>query len=321
MTPAEPAEEAVAWVVGGGGLLGSSLLAAARTQGRTVHRSQVPWHDAAASVDVLAADAERLIAGHRVVELYWCAGAGVVATTPEQLASEVELVDRFVDAVSEVRRRHLGQTLRVFLSSSAGGVYAGSGHAPFTERTEPVPISPYGEAKLAVERAVARLAEGGTSVLVGRIANLYGPGQNLEKPQGVITQMCRAHLRRAPLSIYVSLDTARDYLFVRDAAQMALAGLSRLAEEPPGTVVTKILASHVPTTLASVVGEVRRISKRRPPLVLGTSPNARFQTRDLRFRSVVWPELDGLASTPLPAGIAATLEDVARSERAGVRAR
>ena len=37
-----------------------------------------------------------------------------------------------------------------FLASSAGGVYAGSADPPFTEHTEPAPISPYGQAKLRV---------------------------------------------------------------------------------------------------------------------------------------------------------------------------
>ena len=52
----------------------------------------------------------------------------------------------------------------------------------------------------------------GTAVLVGRIANLYGPGQNLAKPQGLVSQLCLANLTGQPLSIYVSLDTLRDYL-------------------------------------------------------------------------------------------------------------
>jgi UDP-glucose 4-epimerase len=69
------------------------------------------------------------------------------------------------------------------------------------------------------------------------------------------------------------------------------------------------------------VAELRRVSKRRAPIVLGTSPNARFQSRDLRFRSVVWPELDQLATTTLAAGIAATFDDVAAALRAPEQAR
>jgi UDP-glucose 4-epimerase len=94
---------------------------------------------------------------------------------------------------------------------------------------------------------------------------------------------------------------------------MVLAAMDRLTGDEPGTIVVKILASQAPTTLASVVGELFRVTKRRTPIVLGFSPNARFQTRDLRFRSVVWPELDQLTMTTLSAGIADTYADVAAS--------
>ena len=144
-------------------------------------------------------------------------------------------------------------------------------------------------------------------MLIGRIANLYGPGQDLAKAQGLVTVLCRAHLARRPASIYVSLDTARDYVFVDDVARLAVAGADRVADEPPGTVVVKILASQVGTTVAAILGELRRITKHRPRVVLGSSSLARFQARDLRFRSVVWRDLDRLVTTSLPSGMAATM--------------
>jgi len=58
------------------------------------------------------------------------------------------------------------------------------------------------------------------SALIGRIANLYGPGQNISKPQGIISQICRSYLLGYPLSIYVSLDTLRDYIFAPDCAAL-----------------------------------------------------------------------------------------------------
>ncbi|MFI2105028.1 NAD-dependent epimerase/dehydratase family protein [Isoptericola sp. NPDC019693] len=310
-----PRDGQVTWVVGGGGLLGGQLVACARAAGRTVRTSTVPWHDPAASVSVLARDAERLLGTFRSVDLLWAAGAGVVATGQEALDREVSVLDAVVDVLAAACGRHPGTTVRAFLASSAGGVYAGSADPPFTEATAPRALAPYGVAKLATESAVRRLTACGASVLVGRIANLYGPGQNLAKPQGLITQLCRAEVQRSPLLIYVSLDTARDYVFVRDAARMVLAGMDRLAEAGPGAAVVKILASQSAVTLATIVGELSRITKRRAPIVLGTSPSTAFQTRDLRFRSTLWPEVDRLATTTLAAGIGATFADVARSLR------
>lgn len=305
----------VTWVVGGGGLLGRQLVACATTAGRAVHASTVPWHDPAASVSVLARDAERLLGAFGSVDLLWAAGAGVVATGQDALDREVSVLDALVDELLAACARHPGTTVRMFLASSAGGVYSGSTGPPFTETTPPSSLSPYGTAKLAAESAVRRLTGGGASVLVGRIANLYGPGQNLAKPQGLITQLCRAEVQRSPLLIYVSLDTARDYVYVRDAARMVLAGMDRLADVGPGTTVVKILASQSAVTLATIIGELSRITKRRAPVVLGTSASTPFQTRDLRFRSTVWPEVDRLATTTLASGIGATFADVAWSLR------
>ena len=95
--------------------------------------------------------------------------------------------------------------------------------APFTEHTTPAPISAYGRAKLRSEEIATEFAvRTGSALLVGRLSNLYGPGQDITKPQGLISQLCRAQLTRQPLSVYVSLDTMRDYLFVDDAAAMVV---------------------------------------------------------------------------------------------------
>jgi UDP-glucose 4-epimerase len=135
------------------------------------------------------------------------------------------------------------------------------------------PLAPYGQAKLDAEALVEAWSHRtGTPSLVGRIANLYGPGQNLAKAQGLISQICRSHLTGQPLSIYVSLDTLRDYLFAPDCAALIVEGLARLRQEQSGTapmVVTKILASQRAITIGAVLGEMRRIFKSWPRIVLG----------------------------------------------------
>ncbi len=203
----------------------------------------------------------------------------------------------------------------VFVASSVGGVYAGAHDAPYTELHEPAPTSAYGRAKLAGEQVAHDFAAAtGVPVVIGRITNLYGPGQDLRKPQGLISHLCRAHLTRTPISIYVSLDTIRDYLYVDDCADLivdALAGAAAFAAAD-GRAVVKILGAHQGVTIGTLLGEFRRVFKRTPWVLLGTSPNARYQAGDLRIRSVVWPELDRRPMTSLPAGMAATAEDLFR---------
>jgi UDP-glucose 4-epimerase len=288
-----------AWVLGAGGLLGGAVCRRLEALGRQVHTTIVPWRAQGTAVDTLLRAADQLPAGDW--EVYWCAGAGVVGSHPEELDAELDVLEGFLGAWEPGEGTH-----GFFLASSAGGVYAGSTGAPFTERTVPAPISPYGWAKLRSEEIATDFAvRTGTALLVGRLSNLYGPGQHLGKQQGLITQLCRAQLTRQPLSVYVPLDTMRDYLYVDDAAAMVVAGLDAVTTR--GARALKVLASERSTTIGAVLGDLHRITRRRPPVVLGTSSNARFQVRDLRLRSVAWPRTSPLARTPMVAGIAATL--------------
>ena len=312
----------VLWVVGAGGLLGSSVVAAAATSGTAevwAPPRPVAWVAADATRVSLEEMAREFLAhaAGRPWWVAWCAGAGVSGTSAADLAREV---DAFAHLLTSLREAGAGPEGSVFLASSAGGVYAGSADPPFDEATVPVSISPYGDAKLALE-ALARDFQRDTasSLLIGRIANLFGPGQDLSKPQGIISQLCRAHLLHRPLSIYVPLDTMRSYVYAPDCGAMVVAGLRRLdgAAAGGGRSVVKVMAAPHAVSVGFVVSEFARVVKRRPLVTFGSSSTSAFQARDLRVRSSVWPELDALAATPFVVGLTATLEHLRRSVALG----
>ncbi|MGW9469192.1 NAD-dependent epimerase/dehydratase family protein [Cellulosimicrobium sp. MI9406] len=304
-------------VVGARGLLGSAVRRRAAVRGLTSVPASVDWSEPSSAVHDLSIAVDELLrdGGDGRWNLVWAAGAGVTASTDDALGAENAVMQGFVDDL--VRRHpHALRRCTLFFASSAGGVYAGAGEAPFTERTLPAPLAPYGRAKLVAESIFSGLSEHGASVVLGRISNLYGPGQNLAKPQGLISQLCLAHHLARPIGIYVSLDTLRDYIYVDDCADLVLDVLDRAVDHDPGRgPVTKILASQSSVTIAAIIGELRTIYKRKPQAVLAASPLGARQARDLRFRSLVWPDLDARALTPLPVGIAATGEDIGRALR------
>jgi UDP-glucose 4-epimerase len=258
------------------------------------------------------------MAGDRPWSVAWCAGAGVTGTSAPALQLELLALRETLDALAVAPQ---GRNGAFFFASSAGGLYAGVGEPPYDESSPVRPLAAYGQAKLDAEAMVGDWSDQtGTPSLIGRIANLYGPGQNLAKAQGLISQICRSHLTGQPLSIYVSLDTLRDYLFAPDCARLIASGLERLRRVESGTgpaVVTKILASQRAITIGAVLGEMRRIFKSSPRIVLGASPVSAMQARDLSLRSRVWPDLDLDSLTPFPVGVAATAADLLRRLQLG----
>jgi UDP-glucose 4-epimerase len=302
-------------VIGGGGLLGSAVRRRCRLEGIELVPVAPPWDDPAQASAVLR-DAAIEMVGRPRWAAAWCAGVGTVGASAEDLEVEQQVFGRFLDDLTGLVSGAASGAL--FVASSAGALYAGSTRPPFTESTPPIPQSPYGHSKVEIEALASAFAErSGVPVLIGRITNLYGPGQDLSKPQGVISHLCRSNATRQALSVYVSLDTLRDYLFVDDAASMIVEALCTLHDRPPGPghgAIVKILASHQPATLGAVLGEFRRVIKRRPLIALGTSSGPP-QPLDLRVRSEVWPELDRLATTPLASGLWTTAQDIAERLR------
>jgi UDP-glucose 4-epimerase len=240
------------------------------------------------------------------------------------LSLETALLSRLLDAAARrvADDPGLASAGTLFFASSAGGVYAG-GVPPFDELSPEHPLAPYGREKLLQEELVAKLAAtGGVDVLVGRFSNLYGPGQTLSKPQGLVAHVGRAALLREPVSIWVPLDTIRDYLFAADAGRMAAAAIERREDArrrgEQVTVTTKIFASEVETTVASVLGAWRQALRRPLRVALGSSTVGTLQPRVLSFRSRVWPDLRG-QPTLLTLGVAALQRDqLARMQAAGL---
>lgn len=291
------------WVVGSGGLLGRALVRELDRRGDHVITSTVPWSSHKDARAVLARDAASVLAlaDGGPWRLAWCAGSGVTGTSETHLLEEIAALRTALESLVDG-----ATTGTVLLASSAGGVFAGSAGAPHDETTVPVPLSAYGSNKLVAEQVVTDWAtEHLGRAVIARYSNLYGPGQNLRKPQGLVSHLCRGFLTATPISIYVPIDTMRDYLYVDDAAALTadLLGL----DPTPGRPVLKICAAGQAVTVGALIGHCTAVFGRRPRVVMGSSPLTSMQAVDLRLRSVVETELDARVLTPMAPGIAATL--------------
>jgi UDP-glucose 4-epimerase len=308
----------ISWVIGRGGLLGRNVERALGTQGAVWHPPhRFTWDDPDAVERELSVACQAFAAevGGSSWQIAWCAGAGVVGSDASDLEKETRAFTGLLAGITEALCERGGRSGAMFLASSAGGAYAGATAPPFCEDSPVAPLAPYGWNKLQQESLARRWSmETATPLLVGRLSNLYGPGQNLSKSQGLITRVCVQVLSRQPLTLYVPLDTIRDYLFARDAGSLIADGLARLRLEDSPTVetpsVTKILASHQPTTVSTVLAQLRWITKRPVSVISAVSANAARQARDLRMTSAVWPELDRRPKTTLSEGMRWVLTDI-----------
>lgn len=296
----------ITWTIGAGGLLGSAI---DRRSTRSFTAARVPWTDPGPSRTILRTELRRFrdAAGDEPWAIAWAAGAATVGSSAAQAAGELEIL---TGLLGDVRDEPPAGRGAFFLTSSAGGVYAGCQNPPFDTTTIPAPISAYGELKMRQEAAATEILEGVCPLVIGRVSNLYGPGQNLAKLQGLISRLALAALTHRPINIFVPLGTIRDYVYVDDAADSAVRMLEDAAAGRPGASSVRIIASGEGTTIAQLLRIAQDISRKRVPVALGSHASAQSQAPDLRFIPTPVAGRAGRPSTPLAVGMKRVFDSV-----------
>jgi UDP-glucose 4-epimerase len=293
----------IIWVVGAGGLLGSAVVRSAHERGDTVLASfNIPWSDSSGTVESIRADARKLadsISGEPEQRwgIVWAAGHATTASDEQQLNSELATFRSCLAAINTELRGKRGGVFA--LASSAGGVYAGSDNPPFSSKSEPVPLGGYGQLKLQQEIAARGLLDPSTNVLIARIANLYGPGQDLDKLQGLISRLALTSVTKEPLTMFVPLDTLRDYISADDAAARLLHWMSVDAE----SLTIRVIASGQATSLGYLINLMKDITRTATPIAYGLHASAAYQSADLRLHPDADATIKLMPLTPLPAGV------------------
>ena len=296
-------------VFGAGGLLGRAVVDAFSAAGHSVTTVSVIWSDVTLFTTQTTEQLTSFLKGVSPGEpwaILWCAGAGFVGVDQAILDTETGCLQALLTVLKSLRQQFdVQQPGTFFFSSSAGGVYGRCDDVPITESSEPLPVSPYGHAKLKQENLLRDYcaAEQGLRLLIGRFSNLYGANQNLKKPQGLISHIARSIVAHHPINIFVPLDVLRDYLHVRDAAALTLQAIEHLETAPAGTQVMKVFATGQPASVAEILGTFRRLTRRKVATVIAVRPETGLQPRRLVFQSRVHPEWTRDRWVPLLQGI------------------
>lgn len=106
-----------------------------------------------------------------------------------------------------------------FVYTSSIAVY-GSAHLPFNEETTPMPLDPYGVAKLAVELDLRAASHHfGMRYIIFRPHNVFGERQNLSDPyRNVIGIFMRQVMQGRPCSIFGDGSQTRAFSYAGDVA-------------------------------------------------------------------------------------------------------
>lgn len=110
---------------------------------------------------------------------------------------------------------------RLIFLSSGGTVYGNQDIQPIREDAVPVPINHYGNLKLCIENTIRTFNfQSKRNMLVARISNPYGPGQNYLKGVGFIDAALKRAIHGETIEVWGNGDVVRDYIYIDDVCRM-----------------------------------------------------------------------------------------------------
>jgi UDP-glucose 4-epimerase len=308
-------------VTGGAGFIGSHMAARHRADGHDVVvvdnlstglREKVPAGVRFVEADVAESDLEPVLSETKI---------DVVS----HHAAQIDVRHSVSDPVDDARSNVLGSlklleacrragVRRVLFASTGGALYGEpEGGRPATESHPTNPVSPYGCAKLSIEKYLHfyRVVHG-FEVQVLRYANVYGPGQNGLGEAGVVAIFAEAILAGKIPKIRGDGEQTRDYVFVADVVETAARALAS------GKSGTWNVGTGVETSVNRLFELLApALGFRGTPEYVPLAPGE--QRRSVLDGSAARRDLGVPAWTPVETGIPVTAEAFRRAKESAAR--
>jgi UDP-glucose 4-epimerase len=109
--------------------------------------------------------------------------------------------------------------VKKFIVSSTAAVYGLPKYLPVNEEHETVCLSFYGLSKLTMEKYIQMF---GIDYIIFRFANVYGPRQSSNGEAGVVAIFADKMKHNEEIQIHGNGEQSRDFLYVKDVAQVCL---------------------------------------------------------------------------------------------------
>jgi UDP-glucose 4-epimerase len=217
-------------VTGGAGFIGSHMAKRHSDDGHRVvvvddlsagRREKVPEKARFVQADIAETDLEPLLREEKIEFV-------------SHHAAQIDLRHSVSDPLHDARSNILGSlklfeacrragVRRVLFASTGGALYGEpEGGRPASESHPTNPVSPYGCAKLSIEKYLHYYSViHGFQTQVFRYANVYGPGQNGTGEAGVVAIFAEAILHGRRPKIRGDGGQTRDYIYVGDLVEAA----------------------------------------------------------------------------------------------------
>lgn len=147
------------------------------------------------------------------------------ATTPSRGDADylVDINSNLVSTLHLLAKMEALNVKKLIYISSGGTVYGNPLTNPVTEETPASPICSYGIIKFAIENYLGLASrKWGLKATILRPSNVYGERQQLNTGQGLISTVIYNALCDKPLEIYGEGNAIRDFVYVRDVANLVV---------------------------------------------------------------------------------------------------
>jgi UDP-glucose 4-epimerase len=155
-----------------------------------------------------------------------------------------------------------------FIYVSTGGAIYGNiyDNIPISETNQSNPISQYGKSKIQIEIGLQNIASKYNSeCFILRPSNVYGPLQNMNKPQGIIGYTIYSIFQNTPLTLYNNGLQIRDFIHVDDLCYAISLIISNQKLEKKCNIFN--ISSSLPIRIIDLVKLIERISLKKIDLI------------------------------------------------------
>jgi len=121
-----------------------------------------------------------------------------------------------VEGTKNLLKACLKQNVQNIIAASSAAVYGMPSELPLIESSPTIPLSPYGESKLEMEKLIQDFSKKhNLNSICLRFFNIYGKGQT-DAYAGVITKFMKNIREDKPLIIFGDGSNTRDFIFIED---------------------------------------------------------------------------------------------------------